>query len=128
MRTQVVILMTVLFALCVATAVASDISGKWIAQVPGRDGTPQEQVFMFKVSGGTLTGTVSGGRGDQEISGGTVSGDDISFVVIRKMQDMEMKTTYKGKVAGNEIKFTSVRPGRDGTPGKPVEFTAKRAS
>ena len=69
---------------------------------------------MFKVSGGTLTGTVSGGRGDQEISSGTVSGDDVSFVVIRKFQDMEMKTTYKGKVSGNEIKFTSVRPGRDG--------------
>ena len=128
MRTQVVVLMTVLFALCAVTAVAADISGKWIAQVPGRDGKPQEQVFVFKVAGGTLTGTVSGGRGDQEISGGTVSGDDISFVVIRKFQDMEMKTTYKGKVAGNEIKFTSVRPGRDGAAGTPVEFTAKKAS
>jgi hypothetical protein len=127
-RTQVVILTMVLFALCVGTAVAADISGKWIAQVPGRDGTPQEQVFMFKVSGGSLTGTVAGARGEQEISGGTVSGDDVSFVVVRKMQDMEMKTTYKGKVAGNEIKFTSVRPGRDGAAGTPVEFTAKRAS
>jgi hypothetical protein len=127
-RTHVVILTVVLFALCVGTAVAADISGKWIAQVPGRDGTPQEQVFVFKVAGGTLTGTVSGARGDQEISGGTVSGDDVSFVVIRKFQDMEMKTTYKGKVAGNEIKFTSVRPGRDGAAGTPVEFTAKRAS
>ena len=128
MRTHVVILMIVLFALCVVTAVAADINGKWTAQIPGRDGTPQEQVFMFKVSGGSLTGTVSGARGDQEISEGKVSGDDISFVTVRKMNEMEMKTTYKGKVAGNEIKFTSERPGRGGTPGKPVEFTAKKAS
>jgi hypothetical protein len=125
-RTHVAILMTMLFALCAVTAVAADISGKWTAQVPGRDGTPQEQVFMFKVSGGSLTGTVSNPRGEQEISEGKVSGDDVSFVVVRKMQDMEMKTTYKGKISGNEIKFTSVRPGRDGAAGTPVEFTAKK--
>jgi hypothetical protein len=118
----------VLFALCVATAVAADISGKWIAQVPGRDGTPQEQTFVFKVSGGNLTGTVSGARGEQEISEGKVSGEDISFVTIRKMGETAMKTTFKGKIAGNEIKFVSERPGRGGTPGKPVEFTAKKAS
>ena len=114
--------------MCAVTAVAADISGKWTAQVPGRDGTPQEQVFTFKVSGGSLTGTVAGARGDQEISEGKVSGDDVSFVVVRKMQDTEMKTTYKGKIAGNEIKFTSVRPGRDGAAGTPVEFTAKKSS
>ena len=128
MRSQVVVLAVVLFALCAVTAVAADISGKWTAQVPGRDGTPQEQVFTFKVSGGSLTGTVAGARGDQEISEGKVSGDDVSFVVVRKMQDTEMKTTYKGKIAGNEIKFTSVRPGRDGAAGTPVEFTAKKSS
>jgi hypothetical protein len=127
-RSQVVVLAVVLFALCAVTAVAADISGKWTAQIPGRDGTPQEQVFTFKVSGGSLTGTVSGGRGDQEISEGKVSGDDVSFVVVRKMQDREMKTTYKGTVAGNEIKFTSVRPGRDGAAGTPVTFTAKKSS
>jgi hypothetical protein len=131
-----VILTTVLFALCVVTAVAADISGKWTAQVPsGRDGTPQEQVFMFKVSGGSLTGTVASPRGEQEISEGKVSGEDVSFVVIRKFQEMEMKTLYKGKIAGNEIKFTREMqmPAGGGMGGrggamKPVEFTAKRAS
>jgi hypothetical protein len=134
-RTHVVIVAAVLFALCAVAASAADISGKWIAQVPGRDGTPQEQVFVFKVAGAALTGTVSNPRGEQEISEGKVSGDDVSFVTIRKMQDMEMKTQYKGKVAGNEIKFTRemVMPaggmgGGMGGPPKPVEFTAKRAS
>jgi hypothetical protein len=130
-----VILTAVLFALCVVTAVAADISGKWIAQVPGRDGTPQEQVFVFKVSGGSLTGTVTSPRGEQEISEGKVGGEDVSFVVIRKFQDMEMKTVYKGKVAGDEIKFTREMQmpagggmgGGGGAP-KPVQFTAKKAS
>jgi hypothetical protein len=127
-RTHVVLLIAVLFALCVGTAVAADISGKWIAQIPGRDGTPQESVMVFKVSGGTLTGTVSSPRGEMEISEGKVSGDDISFVTVRKMGEMEMKITYKGKVAGNEIKFIRETPGRGGGAPKPVEFTAKRAS
>jgi hypothetical protein len=109
--------------------VAADISGKWVAQVPGRDGTPQEQVFMFKVAGGTLTGTVSGGRGDQEISGGTVSGDAVSFVVIRKTQNGERKELYKGTVAGNEIKFTRTREGGGGGGGAtPTTFVAKKSS
>ena len=130
MRTRVVLLIAALLALCAASAVAADISGKWVAQIPGRDGTPQEQIFTFKMAGDTLTGTIATGRGDQEISEGKVSGDDVSFVVVRKFQDMEMKSTYKGKVAGNEIRFTMERQmpgGRGGSP-KPVEFIAKKAS
>src|SRR5262249_35022852 len=29
----------------------ADVSGKWTAQVPGRDGQPQETTFTFKVEG-----------------------------------------------------------------------------
>lgn len=81
---------------------------------------------MFKVAGGTLTGTISGGRGDQEISGGTVSGDDVSFVVIRKTQNGERKEMYKGKIAGSEIKFTRTREGGGGAA-TPTEFVAKKS-
>ena len=126
MRT--VVLMTIsLLLLCAFAATAADISGKWVAQIPGRGGNTQETTFTFKVSGGTLTGTVTNPRGDQEITEGKVSGDDVSFVVVRKFQDMEMKSVYKGKVAGNEIKFTmEMQGGRGG--GTPIEFTAKKAS
>ena len=128
MKIRVVSSILALVALCAITAVAADLNGKWVAQVPGRDGTPQEQVFMFKVTGGTLTGTISGGRGDQEISSGTVSGDDVSFVVIRKTQNGERKEIYKGKVAGSEIKFTRTREGGGGGGAAPAEFVAKKSS
>ena len=124
MKIRVVSSIVALVALCAITALAADISGKWVAQVPGRDGAPQEQVFMFKVTGGTLTGTITGGRGDQEISSGTVSGDDVSFVVIRG----ERKDMYKGKIAGSEIKFTRTREGGGGGGATPAEFVAKKAS
>ena len=130
MKSRVVVWILALAALCAITAAAADISGKWVAQIPGRNGTPQEQVFLFKVAGGTLTGTVSGARGEQEISSGTISGDDISFVVIRKTQNGERKELYKGKLAGNEIKFTRTREGGAGGRGggAPAEFVAKKSS
>jgi hypothetical protein len=126
-KVRIVFCTVALLAVCALTAVAADVSGKWVAQVPGRDGATQERVFVFQVSGATLTGTISSQRGDQPISEGKVSGDEISFVVVRKFQEREMKTTYKGKVSGNEIKFTSTTPGRDGGEGRTQEFTAKKA-
>lgn len=103
-------------------ALASDVSGKWTAQVPGREGQMREQTFTFKVDGEKLTGTVSGMQGDIEIKDGTVKGDDIAFSVVRTFQGNEVTINYKGKVAGNEIKFTSQREGGDRT----TEFVAKR--
>jgi opacity protein-like surface antigen len=105
-------------------AFASDVSGKWTAQVPSRDGQMREQTFTFKVDGEKLTGTVSGMQGDIEIKDGTVKGDDIAFSVVRAFQGNEVKINYKGKVAGSEIKFTSQREGGDRTQ----EFVAKKAT
>jgi hypothetical protein len=125
-RTVVLTTMALLLV-CALTAAAADVSGKWVAQVPGRQGNTQEVTFNFKVDGAKLTGTMTNPRGDQEITEGKVAGDDISFMVIRKFQEMEMKSIYKGKVAGNEIKFTmEMQGGRGG--GNPVEFTAKKAN
>ena len=126
MKAHVVVSALALVALFAFTAAAADINGKWIAQIPGRDGAMQEQTFTFKVSGEAVTGTISSPRGDQEISEGKLSGDDLTFVVIRKFNEMEMKSVYKGKVAGNEIKFTTERQGGRGRGG-PQEFTAKKA-
>jgi len=112
-------------AVAVVSLYASDVSGKWTAQVPGRDGQTREQTFTFKVDGEKLTGTVSGMQGDVEIKDGTVKGDDIAFSVVRSFQGNEVKINYKGKVAGSEIKFTSQREGGDRPP---QEFVAKRAT
>jgi hypothetical protein len=104
-----------------------DVSGKWTAQVPGRDGQPQETTFTFKVEGDKLTGAVSGRQGDTPIADGKISGDEISFTVTRERQGATIKQLYKGKVSGDEIKFTrSVEGGQGGRP--PVEFTAKKAN
>jgi hypothetical protein len=126
-----------LVALCAVTAAAADVSGKWVAQIPGRMGDPMEVTFNLKAAGDKVTGTVSTQFGDQDISEGKLSGDDIAFTTVMEFGDMKMKFTYKGKVAGTEMKlvremqFLGTPPeggpgGPGGGPPKPVEFTAKK--
>ena len=103
---------------------AAGVDGKWTAQVPGRGGQTRETTFTFKAEGEKLTGTVSGMQGDNPISDGKISGDEISFTVKLNFQGNEITFLYKGKVSGDEIKMTRTRQGGD-QPGQ--EFTAKRA-
>src|SRR6266478_4332663 len=114
------------------------INGKWIADLPGRDGQTRQQTFNLKAEGNKLTGTISGRQGDTPISDGEINGDDISFSVTQNFRGNEVKVLYKGKLAGKEIKFTRTREGgnRDGgnteggenqPPQGPMEFTAKKA-
>lgn len=134
MRRQVFALAVVLCAFAVA-ATAADITGKWVAQMPGRDGGTTEQVFMFKQSGENLTGSITTPRGEQQISEGKVTGDTVSFVTVMSFGGNEMKMAYKGTIAGNEIKFTRSMQGGPGGPGGggggrggPMEFVAKKAN
>jgi len=117
MRTLALMLLVAVFAV---VAVAADVTGKWKSEFTTPDGQTRSSVFTFKVEGDKLTGTVGGPRGDTEIQEGKVSGDDISFVVVRKFQDREFKMSYKGKVSGDEIKF-AVEAGE-----RSFEMTAKR--
>ena len=64
--------------LLAAASFAADISGKWTAEVQGRQGA-MTTTFVFKVEGEKLTGTVSGRGGDTAISDGTVKGDELAF-------------------------------------------------
>jgi hypothetical protein len=66
----------------------------------------------------------SGGRGGEvEISDGKVSGDDISFNVVREFQGNSITTKYKGKVSGDSIDLTI-----EGPRGGPQTVTAKKST
>jgi hypothetical protein len=106
-------------------AAAADIGGKWIAQA-GND----QLTLTFAVDGSKLTGTVDNPQaGPADIKEGKIEGDAISFHVVRKMGETEMKIMWKGKVAGSEIKFTREAQGGMGGPGGggAMEIIAKRA-
>ena len=124
MRYRLVILAAVVVLAPVTMALASNVDGKWVAQVAGQGGQTREVTFTFKAEGEKLTGTVSGRQGDAPISDGKIKGDDISFTQSFEAQGGNtIKVIYTGKVSGDEIKMTRKREGSD----QPAsEFTAKR--
>ena len=116
---------TILFLFLAAAAVfAADVNGKWVAQVPGRGGETREATFTFKADGNQLTGSVTTPRGEAPISDGKIDGDDISFSQVMEFNGNQVKLNFKGKVAGDVIKFTRQREGGD----RVQEFTAKKSS
>jgi len=116
-------IVTIVLLLCVSfAALAADVTGKWTAQVPSRQGGTREQTFNFKTEGDKLTGSISGRQGDVAIMDGKVSGDTISFTVKMEYGGNSVEQKYTGAVAGDEIKFK-----REGGQGPAREFTAKRA-
>jgi hypothetical protein len=115
-------LLTALAAFAI-TAWAADISGNWKATAEGPNGT-MERTFTFKVDGNKVTGeSTSSMMGKSEISEGKIDGDTVTFILTGKFGDQEVKLNYKGKINGNEIKFTSQMAGADG---QGIEWTAKK--
>jgi hypothetical protein len=148
MKIHVLVLAVLIFAVA---ASAADINGKWVAQVTSPSGSKTERVFIFQASGDKVTGTIvniqiaqatfeekgkpamvgtlkTQNADPQAISEGKITGDSISFAIVSQMFGQEMKTEYKGKVAGDEIKFTVEQSGGMGGPGGggAQEIVAKR--
>ena len=114
----------VLLAAFALTALAADVSGTWKATAEGPNGSMQ-RTFVFKVDGNKLTGeTTSSVMGKSTIMDGKIDGDNLSFTITVKFQDNEMKLNYKGKVNGDEIKFTAENP----NSGQTLEWHAKKVS
>ena len=123
MKGKTLLIGTVILLGLTLSAWAADITGKWVAQVEGRQGT-RENTFSFAVEGTELTGTMTTGMGETAISEGRIEGDELSFVIVRSFGENEMKILYKGTVSGDEIKLTrefqgGMMGGRGGGPGGP---------
>ena len=89
-----------LFFLFALAALAADVTGTWKGAIETPNGS-RDVTMNLKADGSKLTGTISGRQGDVEIQDGKIDGDNISFSMVRG----DFKIEYKGKVAGNEIKF-----------------------
>jgi len=91
----------------VSLLLAADFSGEWTAAIQTEVGV-QNYTFTFKVDGEKLTGRAKSAfaNADTEISEGVVKGDDITFVENLNYEGMPLRIVYKGKIAGDEIKFS----------------------
>jgi hypothetical protein len=99
------LLSPVLALVIAALAFGADVTGKWTASFDTQIGV-QNYTYNFKVDGSKLTGTAKSQFGETAITEGTVNGDDIAFVESLDMQGQPLRIEYKGKVAGDEIRFT----------------------
>lgn len=120
--TRIILMLTAALVFITGTALAADVTGKWQAEMQGRDGAKRTTTFNLKADGDKLTGTVSNPMGDREISEGKIDGDNISFVVNVEFNGNAMKMNYTGKVTGDEIQF------KMGAGERTREFTAKRSA
>ncbi len=83
---------------------AADVAGTWTASFDTQVGQ-QMYTYTFKVAAGKLTGTAKSNLGEGTVEG-TVNGDDVAFVEHLNYQGMTLDIPYKGKISGDEIKFT----------------------
>jgi hypothetical protein len=125
MKVRYTLAIVAIAVVCSVVSRADDaaITGKWTAEVQGRNGT-QTQTFTLKAAGKSLTGSVGGGQNESAIENGKVDDDQISFSVTRQGRGNAVKMKYSGKISGDEIKFTVKTEGRDQTQ----EITAKKAN
>jgi autotransporter translocation and assembly factor TamB len=114
--------------LATVTLWAADVTGKWTYEMPGRDGNTMTGTMNLKADGSKLTGTISGPRGETEISDGKIDGDNVSFNVVREFNGNKMTLSYTGKVDGNTIHFTMKMEGGRMGNGAGREFDAKRSA
>ena len=118
------LLMAVLGLIAAANAGAADVTGEWKAEFDTQIGV-QKYTYTLKQDGDKVTGKansdIAGEKREVELKEGKLDGDTITFVEIFDFQGNELRIEYKGKVAGDEIKFTR-NVGEFATE----EFVAKR--
>jgi uncharacterized protein (DUF2147 family) len=87
-------------ALAMGTASAADIDGTWVGMV-----AQSEITFVLKADGEKLTGTLDNAAqpGATELKDGKIKGADVSFHVLRTLNEAETKVEWTGKLAGDEL-------------------------
>jgi len=105
---------------CVATLtmMAADATGKWTAEMQGRNGNTQTMTINLKADGNALTGAVIGRMGETAISNGKVDGDSVTFDVVREREGNKMTQHYAGTLDGDTIHFTIKMEGGMGGGGE----------
>jgi hypothetical protein len=114
MKAKIFTMSAITLMVLVASALAADISGKWIVKAG-----ESEITLVLKADGAKLTGTLDNPQagGPVDLKDGKIDGENVSFTIVRQMGEMDMKLLWKGKIAGEEIKFKREMQGGMGGPG-----------
>jgi len=123
MKTHKIVLALVVTAMA-WSAQAAEVVGKWVGEFESQIGH-QKYTFNFEGAGDKLKATADAEseQGKRQVTFTEVkqTGEALSFVEMRQIQDNEIRIEYTGKVGASEIKFTR-KVGDFGSQ----EFAAKR--
>src|SRR5579885_1473844 len=103
-----------------ASAYSADLTGHWLATMHLPDGRTRELSLYFEAKGDLLTGYLSNWQGNAAISEGRISGNTISFAIVRDYFGEKRTTEYKGTFSAGTLTLETLGPG--GRPGRPLVF------
>jgi hypothetical protein len=100
-------------AICAVTMSAADVTGIWTGQMTGRRGEKEDVSFQFRLKGNAVTGTMFGDEFDLALEDGSLSGDQVKFIVTTTnyYSGTQTKIQYTGLVKGSEMELTRERLG-----------------
>lgn len=101
-------------AILMTTALAAaDLSGIWVGRIPGRNGAMLDISFQFVQTGNALEGKLYGDYRSTTFRGGTVTGDQVGFVVVSPEQAgnqiNETRLRFTGALKDGELELTRER-------------------
>ena len=105
------------------TASAADASGIWDLTYTTTNGLRRESKLDLKVEGDNLAGTLSSERGTGRIENGRISGNEITFDLIRKSNNDEITVHFKGRIEGSAMNLTMQYGKRE-----PAAMTGRKGS
>ncbi len=107
-------------------AAAGNLSGEWVATLPGPNGDPVDLPFVLKQDGTTLSGRFARPDGRWlDLKDGKVEGEKFSWTIQRDRADGGTMTyEMSGKVEGGKL-LGSTKTDMGGAPVQ-IEWTAKR--
>src|SRR5215471_18381205 len=97
-----------------ADAKKADPTGTWKWTFQTQGGQNIEASVKLKAEGEKITGAFVGRSGvEVPIQDGKLSGDEVSFSVVRDVNGQKMTAKYTGKISGDTIKG-KIETGREG--------------
>jgi hypothetical protein len=100
--------------LCGLSALAADVTGIWVGQMPTRNGETVDIAFQFTQNGTKISGKLYGDYKSSPIVEGLIAGDLVTFVVLAQEQAgnqiNDSRLRFTGALKDGEIELTRERP------------------
>jgi hypothetical protein len=89
-----------------AAAAGPDLAGVWAITITAENGQTYEPTLTLQKEGDKLVGEYAGQTGTGPVSDLNVSGDQVSFKVVRERDGQEFTVKYSGQLKGDSMQGT----------------------